>query len=87
MLDTNTPATNGGHSLAEILTMTNYAETAHQLDEQRIVDMGRFWLREFCGFGNGSPCPCPRSRRKNWVIRLLDLGISSETVLSVVHGG
>ena len=78
---------NGGHSLAEILTMTNCAETARTPDEQRLIDVASILAAGILRLRDRQSLPVAKQVKKPGDSVADRLELSGETVLSVVHGG
>jgi hypothetical protein len=76
-----------GHSLAEILPMTNCAEAARGPDEQRLVDVAAILAAGILRLRERQSLPAPKQVKNPGDSSAGRLELSGETVLSVVHGG
>jgi hypothetical protein len=81
------PPVTGDDSLAEILTMTNCAETARTPDEQRLVDVASILAAGILQLWDRQSLPVAKQAKKPGDSAAECLELSGETVLSVVHGG
>jgi hypothetical protein len=77
----------GGHSLAEILTMTNCAETARTPNAQRLVDIASILAAGILRLRDRQSLPSGDKSGNRGDSSPDRLELSGETVLSVVHGG
>ncbi len=81
------PSMTGGHSHAEIFTMTNCAETARTPDEQRVVDVASTLAAGILRLRDRQSLPMAKQAKKPGDSDSDRLELSGEIVLSVVHGG
>lgn len=84
-----TPATgaSSGHSLAEVLTVTDCADTARMPDEQRLVEIVSILAASIRRLWDPQSLPVTTQAQKRGDSATGCPEFSSETVLSVVHGG
>ena len=77
----------GGHTRAEILTMTNSAEAARGPDDQQLVDVASILAAGVLRLRERQSLPVAKQSKKPSDCDSERLELSGETVLSVVHGG